>query len=110
MTRATRYKFAASLSWGGDEPTAEMEVEVTFSVNALGVEDIDVVEIDGLPLAEALARGSGEYMAGETVRMIVDKLEMDYEAEMLEEAAEAEAAARDRADEHRAEMAREAWD
>jgi hypothetical protein len=32
-------------------------------------------------------------MPGETVRQIIDKLEMDHEAEMLAEAAEAEEAA-----------------
>ena len=109
-----RYTYAASLSWGGDEPTAELEVEVSYTVAwgtpesgrfgrpedydpgaASVVEDIRVETIDGLPLAEALKRGSGEYMPGETVRMIVDKLEMDHEQDMLVEAAEADAARRD---------------
>ena len=28
----TRYTYATTLSWGGDEPTAEVEVEVSFSI------------------------------------------------------------------------------
>lgn len=109
-----RYTYAASLSWGGDEPTAELEVEVSFTV-AWGspetgrfgppedydpgagdlIEDIRVETIDGLPLADALKRGGGEYMPGETVRQIIDKLEMDHEAEMIAEAVDDDAARRD---------------
>lgn len=62
----TRYNFATSLSWGGDEPTAEMEVEVDFTAQFgspetgrfgapenydpgahAEVEDIRVLKIDG---------------------------------------------------------------
>lgn len=111
---ARRYTYAASLSWGGDEPTAELEVEVSFEVAwgspetgrfgrpedydpgcASVVECITVDKINDLPTAEYLKRGSGEYMPGETVRQIIDKLEMDHEQDMLVEAAEADAARRD---------------
>ncbi len=108
------YTYGASLSWGGDEPTAEMEVEVSYEV-AWGspesgrngppedydpgcgsiVEAIRVETIDGLPVAEALKRGGGEYVQGETVREIIAKLEMDHEADMLQEAAEDDVARRD---------------
>lgn len=111
---ARRYTYAASLSWGGDEPTAELEVEVSFSVAwgqpesgrfgrpedydpgaASVVEDIRVEKINDLPTDEYLKRGGGEYMPGETVRQIIDKLEMDHEQDMLVEAAEDDAARRD---------------
>lgn len=103
---ARRFTYGASLSWGGDIPTAELEVEVSYTVtwgspprfsmnpelcdegSPSVVEDIRVETIDGLPLAEALKRGSGEYMPGETVRLILEKLEMDHEGEMIQEAAE----------------------
>lgn len=127
MTR--RCSYAASLSWGGDEPTAELEVEVSFEVSPGSsetgrfgppehydpgspavVEDIRVEKIDGLPVAEWEAR-STEYVRGSTVAAIIDKLEMDHEAEMLAEAAEQDAAdadeAAERAYEARREMARE---
>jgi hypothetical protein len=109
---ARRYTYATGLSWGGDEPTAELDVEVSYEV-AWGspesgrfgrpedydpgcgdvVEAIKVEKINDLPVEEYLKRGGGEYMPGETVRQIIDKLEMDHEAEMLAEAAEAEEAA-----------------
>lgn len=109
-----RYTYGASLSWGGDVPTAELEVEVSYTVAwgspesgrfgppedydpgcGSAVEGIRVETIDGLPVAEALKRGGGEYVQGETVREIIAKLEMDHEQEMLQEAAEGDAARRD---------------
>lgn len=108
---ARRYTYATGLSWGGDEPTAELEVEVTYEVewgsaergrfgpperydpgSGSVVEAIRVEKINDVPTEEYLKR-SGDYMPGETVRQIIDKLEMDHEAEMLAEAAEAEEAA-----------------
>lgn len=122
---ARRYTYAASLSWGGDEPTAELEVEVSFSV-AWGssesgrygppenydpggpsvVEDIRVETIDGLPVAKWVAE-STEYMPGSTITAIIDKLEMDHEAEMIAEAAELELAGEDDHAERRMEEQRE---
>lgn len=96
---APRYTYFASLSWGGDTPTGELEAEVSFSV-AWGsdpspatldpggpdeVEDIRVEKIDGKPAAEYDAH---DYIAGETVRQIIDKLEMDHEEEMIRAAAD----------------------
>jgi hypothetical protein len=111
---ARRYTYGASLSWGGDTPTAELECEVSYTVawgspesgrfgrpedydpgSASVVEDIRVETIDGLPLADALKRGGGEYMPGETVRSIIEKLEMDHEADMIAAAVEDDAARRD---------------
>jgi hypothetical protein len=126
MNRERRHTYAASLSWGGDEPTAELEVEVSFTVDwgssesgRFGppenydpgcpsmVEDIRVEKIDGLPLAEWEAK-STEYMPGSTVAAILEKLEMDHEAEMLAEAAEAEVADADEAAERAYEDRRDA--
>jgi hypothetical protein len=106
-----RYTYAASLSWGGDEPTAELEVEVSFSV-AWGspesgrfgppedydpgcgsvVEDIRVEKINGRPYAD-FHRDEGR--PGSAMSAIIDKLEMDHEQDMLAEAAEDDAARRD---------------
>lgn len=102
---ATRYTYAASLSWGGDVPTGELEAEVSFSV-AWGsdpspatldpggpdvVEDIRVEKIDGKAAADYDAH---DYIAGETVRQIIAKLEMDHEEAMILAAVEAEDARR----------------
>lgn len=102
-----RYTYATSLSWGGDEPTAEMEVEVSFGVDwgrpetppayshgglpadPTEVIDITVETIDGRPVAEATAL---EYMPGATVEAITDKLEADHLDQMIEAALEREAA------------------
>lgn len=107
-----RYTYATGLSWG-DFPTAELEVEVSYSVDwgspesgfygppedydpgsPAIVEDIRVEKIDGLPVAEWEAQ-STEYAPGHTVASIIDKLEMDHEADMIAEATEAEVAAYD---------------
>lgn len=109
-----RYSYICSLSWGGDEPTAELDdVEVTFSV-AWGepseVEDIRVESIDGRSVAEASAH---DYVRGETVRQIIDKLEMEHESRMLwiasEEEIERYLADLDARDEARAERLREGF-
>lgn len=102
---ATRYHYAASLSWGGDIPTAELEVEVSYEVTwgrpaqTYGppercypadpdeIDDIRVETIDGVATDEWL-RTACEYMPGETVRAITDKLEMDHYDAMLEAAGE----------------------
>jgi hypothetical protein len=120
MTR--RYTYSTCLNWGGDEPTAELDVEVSFSV-AWGspesgrfgspehydpgsgdvVEDIRVHTVEGLERPWHLHPGGDDALAAE----IIAKLEMVHEAEMLAEAREEEAAAYDDAMERRAEGARE---
>jgi hypothetical protein len=108
-----RYTYATCLSWGGDEPTAELEVEVSFSVawgspesgrfgppenydpgSGSVVEDIRVEKIDGLPVTQWEAE-STEYMPGSTVEAILQKLEMDHEEEMISGATQDDDAARD---------------
>jgi hypothetical protein len=119
---ARRYTYAASLSWGGDEPTAELEVEVSYSVawgspasgwggppehydpgSGSVVEDIRVETVESLERPWRLHPGGDDALAAE----IIAKLEMDHEQEMLAEAAEEDAAAYDDAMERRAEETRE---
>lgn len=119
-----RYTYATTLSWGGDEPTAELEVEVTFTVawgspesgrfgppehydpgSGSVVEDIRVETVESMERPWRLHPGGDDALAAE----IIAKLEMDHEADMLAEAAEEEAAAHDDAMERRAEERREAW-
>lgn len=117
-----RYRYATCLNWGGDEPTAEHEVEVSFTV-AWGspesgrfgppehydpgsgdvVEDIHVHTVEGLERPWRLHPGGDDALAAE----IIAKLEMDHETEMLAEAREDEAAAYDDAMERRREEERE---
>lgn len=121
---ARRYAYAASLSWGGDEPTAELEVEVEYSV-AWGspetgrgymadpekydpgspdiVEDIKVLKIDGRERPWAL--GFGFISDAEAETMITEKLEA-HEEDMIRDAAEVEAADADEARERRWEETR----
>lgn len=119
-----RYTYAACLNWGGDEPTAELEVEVSFSV-AWGspesgrfgppehydpgcgdvVEDIRVHTVESMERPWRLHPGGDDALAAE----IIAKLEMDHEADMLAEAREEEAAAYEGAMERRAEEQRETW-
>lgn len=118
---ARRYTYACCLSWGGDEPTAELEVEVSYTMewgssesgrfgppenydpgSPSFPEDIRVERIDGLPVAQ-WAAASTEYMPGSTVEAIIDKLECsdEHEAAMVLEATEAEQADYDDAMERR---------
>lgn len=121
-----RYTYSTSLSWGGDTPTAELDVEVSYLVcwgapekgpsYASGgqpadpdeVDDIRVEKINGMPVSEATAF---EYMPGETVARIIEKLELsdDHLSDMIAEAAEWEAADYADAMDRRHEEARERW-
>lgn len=121
---AKRYIYATELTWGGDEPTAELEVEVSFTV-AWGrpetppayshgglpaepdeIDDIQVELIDGKLPADATA---GEYMPGATVAAIIEAIEgseRHLEA-MLIEAREHDDALADEAAERRYEAMRD---
>lgn len=117
-----RYTYATCLNWGGDEPTAELEVEVSFTVawgspesgrfgppehydpgSGSVVEDIRVHTVESMERPWRLHPGGDDALVAE----IIAKLEMDHEAEMLAEAAEEEAAAHDDAMERRWEEQRE---
>lgn len=123
------YRYACTLSYGGDEPTAELEVECSFTV-AWGspesgrfgapedydpgagdvVEDIKILTVDGKPWPVDISYGfQTEKQDHET---LVDKLESDHEPDMLraaieEEASRADASADDRFERMREEMIEE---
>ena len=122
----TRYTYATTLSWGGDTPTAELEVECSYTV-AWGspergrfgrpedydpgagdvVEDIKILTVDGRPWPVDLSYGF--QTPAQDHDMLVDKLEGDHEADMIAEAVEAEVGrADDDADRRYREM-REDW-
>ena len=116
----TRYTYATCLNWGGDEPTAEIDVVVSYAV-AWGspetgrfgvpedydpgspdvVEDLRVEKIDGRPVSESPG----------LLVPIMEKLEAIEEAlfpDLIANAAQVEAARADEAAEYRREAAREA--
>ena len=120
------YKYACTLTWGGDEPTAELEVECSYSV-AWGspesgrfgppedydpgagdvVEDIKILTVGGKPWPVSISYGY--QTEAQDHEMLVDRLESDHESDMIaaaveEEAHRAEAAADDRFERMREEM------
>lgn len=121
---ARRYTYAASLSWGGDEPTAELEVEVSYTV-AWGspetgrfgppegydpgaadvVEDVRVIAVDGRPWPVDLSYGF--QTPAQDHETLVEKLLSEREADMIAEASEEEDAPADEAAEARYEANRE---
>lgn len=100
----SRYRYSASLSWGGDAPTAEVEVEVSFSV-AWGspetgrgymadpakydpgspdvVEDIKLLTVDGR--SRPWDMGFGFLSDDEFERDVIEKLEVHHD-DMIAEA------------------------
>lgn len=128
---ARRYTYACTLSWGGDEPTAEVEVEVSYSVAwgspASGhfgppehydpgagdvVEDVRLETVEGKPRPWGMYYG---YIANEDDEFATDCIEKiegsDRHLEaMINEAAESEASAHEDYLERRADERRtEAW-
>lgn len=118
------YRYACTLSWGGDEPTAELEVECSYSVawgssesGRLGppedydpgsgdvVEDIKILSVDGRPWPVDISYGF--QTDAQSHEMLVEKLESDHETAMLQEAIEAEAARADADADDRFERMRE---
>jgi len=108
---ARRYYYATTLSWGGDVPTAEVEVEVSYTVAwgspATGhfgppehydpgcgseVEDIRLETVDGKPRPWGMYSG---YVANEDDEFATDCIEKIEASEhhleaMINEAAEVE--------------------
>ena len=94
-----RYTYAATLSWGGDTPTAELEVECSYGVSwgapargpsyASGgdpadpdeVEDITILTVDGKPWPVDLSYGF--QTEAEDADMLVEKFLSDHEDLML---------------------------
>ena len=108
----TRYTYACTLTWGGDEPTAELEVECTYEV-AWGspesgrygrpedydpgstdvVECIKIVSVGGTPWPVDLSYGF--QTAAQDHEMLADKLADECEAEMIANAVAEDSARRD---------------
>lgn len=115
----TRYTYATCLGWGGDEPTAEIDVEVSYTV-AWGsaetgrfgspenydpgspdeVEDIRLEKVEGKPRPWGMYSGYVANEDDEFEREVIDKLE-DHHAEMIAEASEIEAMRADEDADHR---------
>lgn len=110
-----RYSYATTLSWGGDTPTAEVDVVVSFAVaegspetGRFGppelydpgspdeVEDIRLELVEGKPRPWGMYSGYVANEDDEFEREVIEKLE-DQHADMLAEAVEAEVAAYDAA-------------
>jgi hypothetical protein len=107
MTRRP-YRYAATLSWGGDTPTAEVEVECSYSVvwgapptrlygppenydpgSPDEIEDISILTVDGKPWPVDLTHG---FQSGaQDHEMLTEKLFRDHEEAMIEEARAMEA-------------------
>lgn len=120
---AKRYAYACTLAWGGDEPTAELEVECSYSV-AWGapesgrygppedydpgagdvVEDIKILTVGGG--AWPVDISYGQITEAAMHEMLTDKLD-DHEAAMIASAVEEEAAREDAAADDRFERMRE---
>lgn len=102
------YTFTTTLSWGGDTPTAELEIECSYSVvwgspetGRFGppedydpgapdlIEDIKILSVDGAPWPVDLSYGF--QTAAQDHQMLVATLESACEERMLEEAGFAEA-------------------
>lgn len=107
---ATRYRYATTLSWGGDTPTAEVDVVVSFSVTEGSpetgrfgppelydpgspdeVEDIRLELVNGKPRPWGMYSGYVANEDDEFEQEVVEMLE-DQHADMLAEAVEAEVA------------------
>lgn len=101
----SRYTYAFTASWGGDTPTAELEVEVSYTVlwgapeqgpsyacggqpaDADEVDDIRVETIEGKPRPWNL--GYGFLKDDDLAADIIEKLDTDHHrAEMISQAAE----------------------
>lgn len=88
------YRYAATLSWGGDTPTAELEIECAYSVawnetDCDEVEDIQILTVDGKPWPVDLSYAF--QTEAEDHDMLVEKLLGDHEDWMIREAMERDA-------------------
>lgn len=120
------YRYACTLSWGGDEPTAEIDVTVSYSVawgspeSGAGymadpasydpgsgdvVEDIKILTVDGKPWPVDVTYGFLGELA--TYGLLADKLLDDHEEAMILAAIEDEAAREDQAADDRFERMRD---
>lgn len=91
MNWPTRYRFKCNMSWGGDEPTAELDdIVVEYSVRPAengtdepGAEvcDITIVSIEGVPWESYLCEH--ELARRFLAESIKDRLIWDYEHRMI---------------------------
>lgn len=101
---ARRHTYATTISFGGDTPTAELEVEFSYTVvwgapeqgptYASGGQPADPDEIDDIKVVSVNERPSGwsEYQSdADVAETLIEALSEDDYARMLEEASEAEA-------------------
>ena len=122
MTRL--YSYACTLTWGGDTPTAELEIECSYSV-AWGspesgrfgppedydpgagdvVEDIKILTVGDKPWPVDLSFGF--QTPAQDHETLVDQLISDHETDMLAEAVDVEAGREEAAAEDRFERMRE---
>jgi hypothetical protein len=112
-----RYHYACTLSWGGDEPTAELEIECSYTV-AWGapekgpsygsggqpadpdeIDDIKIVSVDGKPWPVDLSYGFMSDAA--THNLLEEKLLADHEDWMVRHATDQDDADRDEAADRR---------
>lgn len=119
------YRYATTLSWGGDVPTAEVDVEVSFTVawgspetgrfgppehydpgSASEIEDIKLLTVEGKPRPWGMYSGYIANEDDEFEREVIEKLE-DHRDEMLAAATEDAVGDADAAAEYRAEQRRE---
>lgn len=101
---AARYRYATCLNWGGDTPTAEVEVVVSFTVapgtpesgrfgppenydpgSPAEVEDIRLDLVEGKPRPWGMYSGYVANEDDEFEREVIEKLE-SHHADMLAEA------------------------
>ena len=119
------YHYETTLSWGGDEPTAEVDIKVSFTVawgssetgrfgppenydpgSADEIENIKLLTVDNR--AGPWDMGYGFLSDDEFAEMVVEMLEADHADRMLHEATEEDDGRRDEAAEYRAEARQEA--
>lgn len=121
---ARRYTYETTLSWGGDTPTAEVEVEVSYTLSpgspetgrwgppenydpgsAAVVEDIRLEKVGGKPRPWRPGLVTDDEFATDCIEKI-EGSDAHLEA-MINEASEIEAGERDAAEERRWEDSRE---
>lgn len=120
-----RYAYETTLSFGGDVPTAELEVSFSYMVHpgrpeqgpsySHGGSPAEPAEIDDIRVerVDGRARPWNTYQLGDDAladMLLAELDDDDHYAAMLEESAESDAADRDAADEARWEDRRLGWE
>lgn len=105
------YTYSTGLSWGGDVPTAEVDVEVSYTVawdTGCGdqVEDVKLLTVNSKSRPWGMYSGYVRNEDDEFEADVIDKLEAHH-GDMLWEAAEIDADHEIQAQEYRAEARRE---